>query len=449
MKGKISLSIFMAFWLFIVIPSVAVGQGKITFWTTEVEKDRMEIQREMAASFTQKTNIDVRVVPIQENLLAERITAAYAAKSLPDVIFHPIDFTIGWTEAGILDVRSATETVNQLGKGTFGEGPLHLADFQGGFAAVPMDGWGQLLLYRKDLLKQKGLAKPFHWNHILYAAKALHNPPLIWGFEAATDPGQVYTQQVFEHFALSNNVRLTDSTGNIALDTPEMIQTLEFYKTLAGFGPPGNLYWLHTRLDYLSGRAAMTVWSPFILDELSGLRKDQPVVPDVAKGEPGFLARNTGFVTVIHGPNGAAQYGQINYLGISRDADVPRAKQWVAFLLTDGYLKWLSMAPEGKLPLRKGTIESPNRFIDGWLDLEFGVTTRAKISRYYGMELVNSLIDGVDRFDRWGFAEGKGALVAKLYGTKIIPEILKQFLDGELTAKEAARLMDQKVKALE
>ena len=69
------------------------------------------------------------------------------------------------------------------------------------------------------------------------------------------------------------------------------------------------------RMDYISGRAAMIIWSPFILDELSGLRRDQPVVPDIAKGESGFLARNPGFVTIICGPKGAAQYGQINYLG--------------------------------------------------------------------------------------------------------------------------------------
>jgi multiple sugar transport system substrate-binding protein len=235
----------------------------------------------------------------------------------------------------------------------------------------------------------------------------------------------------------------------VDLNTPDMVETLKFYKTLSRFTPPGNLYWLHTRMDYLSGRAAMIIWSPFILDELSGLRRDQPVVPDIAKGEPGFLARNTGFVTVIRGPKGAAQYGQINYFGITRDADQEAARKWVGFLLTDGYLKWLSMAPEGKLPVRKGTPDNPNSFIDGWMELEFGVTTRAKISQFYGMDVVKSVVAGVEGFDRWGFAAGKGALVSKIYGTKVIPEILKRYLDGELTAAEAARMMNDRVRRLE
>jgi len=276
--------------------STAGAQNEITFWTTEVEKDRLEIQREIARAFTQESGIAVRVVPVQENLLAERVTAAFAARSLPDVIFHPIDFTIGWAEAGILDDRSATQVVNDLGKETFGIGPLNLARVSGGHAAVPTDGWGQLLLYRRDLFEEKGLPVPDRWDRILEAAQTHHKPPLMWGFEAPTDPGQTYTQQVFEHLALSNGVRLTGPSGEVDLDTPEMIQTLEFYKALTQFTPPGNLYWLHTRMDYLSGRAAMIIWSPFILDELSGLRQDQPVVPDMAKGKPGFLAKNTGFV---------------------------------------------------------------------------------------------------------------------------------------------------------
>lgn len=193
----------------------------------------------------------------------------------------------------------------------------------------------------------------------------------------------------------------------------------------------------------------MILWSPFILDELSGLRRDQPVVPDIARGEPGWLARNTGFVTTIHGPGGAAQYGQTNYLGISSDADKEAAQAWVKFLLNDGYLRWMGMAAEGKLPMRKGTPEQPDLFVKGWMDLEFGVTTRAKISDFYGMDVVNTIIAGADSFGRWGFVEGKGALVSKIYATKVIPETLKRFLDGEITAKQAAGLMDQRVKAME
>jgi multiple sugar transport system substrate-binding protein len=120
----------------------------------------------------------------------------------------------------------------------------------------------------------------------------------------------------------------------------------------------------------------------------------------------------------------------------------------VEFLLSEGYLRWLSMAAEGKLPVRRGTRVAPECFINGWMDLDFGVTTRAKISRFYGMSVAKSMTAGLDRLDRWGLAGGKGSLVSKIYGTKIIPEILKRFLDGELNAEEAARLMNERVRGL-
>jgi len=448
-----TLSLLTILTLITINGGLAGAKDEITFWTTEVEKDRLCIQQDIARGFIKKTGIAVRIIPVEENFLAARVTAAYAARSLPDVLYHPIDFTIGWERAGILDARSSTKVVASLGKDTFSPGPLDLVRVKDGYAAVPLDAWGQLLLFRKDLFREKGLPVPDTWDHILKAAKALNNPPEMWGFEVATDPGQTYTQQVFEHLALSNGVRLAGRTGDpnleTDLNTPEMVATLRFYKALSRFTPPGNINWLHTRMDYLSGRAAMTIWSPFILDELSGLRKDQPVLPDILKKKPGFLAKSTGFVTVIQGPNGLAQYGQINCLGITRDAARAPAKQWVEFLLSKGYLKWLSMAAEGKLPVRKGTEVAPECFIDGWMDLDFGVTSRARISRFYGMAVAKNMTASVDGLDRWGLARGKGALISKIYGTKIIPEILKRFLDGELNAEEAARLMNERVRALD
>ena len=63
-------------------------------------------------------------------------------------------------------------------------------------------------------------------------------------------------------------------------------------------------------------------------------------------------------------------------------------------------------------------------------------------------EIDAAIVAGADGFNRWGFPAGKGALVSKIYGTKVIPEILKKFLDGELSARDAARRMNEKVTAL-
>ena len=421
----------------------------LTLWTTEEQPKRMAIQRAIAEKFEAKTGIKVEVVPVTENQLAERITAAFAAGKLPDLVFHPVDYTVGWADEGILDPEAATEVIRELGEETFFKGALELARYQGNYTAVPTDGWTQLLLFRRDLFKARSLAEPKTFAAILGAIEALHDPPNMYGFVAATDPSQVYFQQVFEHIALANGVRLVDEAGNVTLNTPAMVDTLKFYKKLAEASPPGNLYWKQSRELYLAGRAGQIIWSPFILDELAGLRDSAPVTAfkDPTTDE---LAKRTGFVARLIGPNNpkGASYAQISYLGITADADVEAAKKFVKFLLTDAYLDWLSMAPEGKFPVRRGTAADPEYFVKGWSKLEIGVDRKRPLGAIYPPEVVEKILAGLEVADRWGFARGQGALVAKLYGEKTIPKIVRRYLDGELTAEEAAAEMQRAVEAL-
>jgi multiple sugar transport system substrate-binding protein len=412
-------------------------KGGISFWTTEIEPKRMKIQQALSKRFEQATGVSVEVVPVKESQLAIRIVAAAAAGALPDTVFVPLDFIINWAEEGILDSNAATTVIDELAEASFASGPLRMARVKEGWAAVPADGWGQLLLYRKDLFVAQGidtmLGAPDSWEKILKATKALHKPPNMWGMAVGTDPGQVYTQQVFEQFALSNGARLLNTTtGKVDLNTPEFIQTLKFYKELAAYSPPGDIYWRQTREDYLGGRMAMIIWSPFILDELAGLRDSVPVT---AQGLKRSLHEMTGIVTAFQGPMGSkpAQWGQVSYFGITTGAD-PEALNWVQFLLGEGYLDWLSMAPEGKVPLR-------HQFVDGWKNLEIGVDRKTKISELYPDAVIDSMIAGADRFDRWAFAQGKGACVGQLYGTKTLIRILRRYLDGDMSAEHAAEQM--------
>jgi len=318
----------------LLVLTVASAQT-VTFWTTEEQPARMAVQEEIAAAFEAASGISVTVVPVSESQLGERITAAFAAGDLPDVIFHPVNYTVGWAEAGILDTAAASETVANLGVDTFGAGTLALMSYRGETAAVPADGWTQLLLYRSDLFAEAGLGTPNDYGSILVAARALHDPPNMYGFVAATDPSQDYMMQVLEHLALANGVQLIDDAGNVTIDTPAFVEFLAFYQELVELSPPGNLYWLQSRELYQGGQAAMIVWSPFILDELAGLRDEVPVPADEGE-ESGWLARNTGFVTSIAGtsyPEGAG-WAQVQGFGITVDADIDAAQAFIEYVLT-------------------------------------------------------------------------------------------------------------------
>lgn len=447
---------YLSFVIFAVALCVAILVGcpspveQITLWTTEEQPERIAVQEEIAARFMAETGITVDVVPVSENELGERATAAFAAGDLPDVIYAPLNLTVTWIDEGLLDPDAADEVVEDLGRDTYAGGVLSLVERDGVVSAVPVDGWTQLLVYRKDLFDAQGLAAPRDYASILAAAEALHDPPNLWGFVAATDIEQVYMMQVFEHVALANGVDVVDANGNPTVDTPAMAEAITFYKRLAELSPPGNLFWQQSRELYLAGEAAMIIWSPFIMDELAGLRDSAPVTftDDPTSSD---LANRTDFLTRIAGPsnpNGAG-WTDVRYFNITVDAAVDEAQQFVEFSMDEGYVQTLAIAPEGKFPTRYGDASDPQRFVKEWSDLEVGVNRRAKLSNLYSAEVISNIVEGLETGARWGFSTGNGDVTAKLYETRSFAEIIRRTVDGELTATEAAAEMQDAVRSVQ
>ena len=76
--------------------------------------------------------------------------------------------------------------------------------------------------------------------------------------------------QVLEHVFLANGVSPVNADGFAPLDLASTTEVLDFYKKIAKASPPGELFWKQSREMYFAGKAAMIIWSPFILDELAG-----------------------------------------------------------------------------------------------------------------------------------------------------------------------------------
>ena len=75
------------------------------------------------------------------------------------------------------------------------------------------------------------------------------------------------------------------------LDEKATTEVLAFYKKIAKSSPPGELYWKQSREIYFSGKAAMIIWSPFILDELAGLRNSAPPTINMIPARQNWLRR--------------------------------------------------------------------------------------------------------------------------------------------------------------
>jgi multiple sugar transport system substrate-binding protein len=417
------------------------GEDTLTFWTAEDEPQRVAATRAIVDRFEQKAEIRVNIVPVAEDELRSRVDSASATGSLPDV-FGAMSLALVHSLAadGITDTDAAADVIDALGPQTFSERGLELVQVNGEPIAVPSDSWTQLLLYRKDLFDKAGLAPPTTFEAIRTAALTLTGGGRV-GIVAGTNAGESFTQQSFEHLALANGCELVDATGKITLDSGSCVDTFAFYVDLIrNASVQGEQDADSTRAAYLAGDAAMAIWSSFILDELAGLRDDVlPSCPE-CRQDISYLSKSSGIVTAIEGPDAVepSQFGEVTSFAIARDSKTDEAKKFVEFMMNDGYVDWLALAPEGKVPLRMGDQDEPTKFADAWTHLDTGQDRSVPLSDIYPPELLQMLTSSVDTMSRWGFPQEQERLVAAQLSELPVPNALAAALDGTLQPVAAA-----------
>jgi multiple sugar transport system substrate-binding protein len=414
---------------------------EIEFWTTDNEEERVDTYEQVAQRFMEENpDIEVRIVPIDEATISQRIATARAANRLPDIVRMGVERVAAFAADGILDQDAAQAVIESVGEDDFRAGPLQMVTdpATGKYAAVPYDGWIQAIWYRTDMFEQAGLDAPIAWEDINGACDELPGTGnLMYALTLATDPGQNYPHQVFEQVAMSNDVWPFDEEGNVTMNTPEMVEALRFYTNLQRCAPPGPQYWRGAREAYELDQAGMLFYSTYIMDDLvegSGTEEGGTIEIPVED-----LPGKTGFAPMMEGPNGSASYGQLVTLGIMEGAD-PEAQAVVEHFLTgQNYIDVLALAPFGKVPVLKSAV-------DGWKGL-------SPYFENYSEETLEQIANGFESMQRWLFRPDydttQRAVVGDIEGRLLIPQVISNIaLEGTMTPETGAEWLQEQVEAI-
>ena len=412
----------------------------VEFWTTDNEEERVDTYEAVAAAYmAANPTVEVRIIPIEEAGVSQRIATARAANRLPDIVRMGIERVATFAADGILDQDAAEAVIASIGEDDFRAGPLQMVTdpATGKRAALPYDGWIQAIWYRADVFDELGLNAPVTWDDISAACTATPGTGgLLYGMTIGSDPGQNYGHQIFEQVAISNDAWPFDAAGNVTFDTPKMVEALAWYSSLQACSTPGPQYWRGAREGYQYDQAAMLFYSTYIMDDLvdgSGLEAG-------GNAELAFddLALRTGFAPMMEGPNGAASYGQLVTLGIMEGADA-EAQDVVEFFLTEGYQDVLALAPFGKVPVLKSAV-------DEW-------KSASDYFQNYPEETLEQIAAGYETMQRWLFRPDYGAVqravVGDIEGRLLIPQVISNIaLEGTMTPEEGAAWLQEQVEAI-
>jgi multiple sugar transport system substrate-binding protein len=316
--------------------------------------------------FTEQTGIKVVFdVYDQENFMNKRLVDFSSGAGTYDFTMMdqatPQYARAGWIE-DLTPYLSNKELVNKEKYDLNDIAKLFLTQFtiDGKIYAIPVAGEAQIVYYRKDIFKEKGLQPPKTFDELLNLAKAL---------KTDTMPGILVRGQTIH--TVSNSTGVIWSYGGRIMDDPqrpkhavfnrpEAVRAVELYAKLArDYGPPGigNYTWRECVSDFQQGKAPMYLDVSVFMGQF-----ENPKLSTVVG--------KVGYVPMPKGPAGSFANGGSWAVGINSASKNKNA----AFL----FLAWatsketmLDIASSAGVTSRSSVLKNPimaQKFPADWLD---------------------------------------------------------------------------------
>ena len=249
----------------------------LTVWNNEFQPDRMAATQAILDEFTQKTGIKTKQVGGAGGPARDADDQRRGGRRAARRRARHADWTQSqqYAPEEIFDSEAAQAVVDKLGPDTFSKKALDLVSRDGMATGVPSDGWGQLLIYRKDLFDKAGPRRAE------VARRRAARPPrssTATAWPASRSPPRPATASRPRRSSTSRSPRAASSSTTAARSpstrpraSRRCAGTATSRRTTRSPAPRTST----PRAARTSpGSAAMMFWSPFLLDGMAGLRDD-------------------------------------------------------------------------------------------------------------------------------------------------------------------------------
>jgi multiple sugar transport system substrate-binding protein len=231
----------------------------LQFWQPDTRQPWLDALGLVIKDFqAQNPNVTVQFTTVDWNTLIQKLTAANAAGSVPDLFYWSDPVAVnGAATNGLL--APVTDVINKVGATNWPKSMLDLDSVSGQVYGFPIYTYPETLWYRKDLFDAAGLAAPATMADVLADAKKLNNPAKkFYGialYNDQSDPQNIV--EVCQSFGCS----LFDpgGSGAVTINSPETVAALGFLKELWKYGSPDAISKAETdaRLAFQAGGDAI------------------------------------------------------------------------------------------------------------------------------------------------------------------------------------------------
>lgn len=155
------------------------GPVKLAFWHYN-DATGAKLMQPILDDFTKANpSISIEQLPIPVGEIVQKVQAATAGKTGPDVIYSDTPQVPAYWKAGVLSPLDDLIKADNIDMKDFPDGNLQYASQAGKFWAIPFETNGQFLAWNKDLFNQSGLdpeKPPKSWDDVLSMGQKITNP---------------------------------------------------------------------------------------------------------------------------------------------------------------------------------------------------------------------------------------------------------------------------------